>query len=132
MKKAVAGNSNPLLQELVSVAQVDSEANVASACILQVNNQFFLLLELVSEENGEEIVEVVALRITATQAQGLLAAGIPRCEILLTFPEEGEGVTVDFICVLIISGMAFLVFRVVENGTDRLVLVQANICEIIG
>lgn len=131
MKIGISNDQNSQLQNVLSPDNLSSVIRTGAVCILEFNNQFFLLVELEFEVGGEEIEQVIVIRISAAQAQRLLTAGIMRCDISSTFPLPSPGVEVNFLCVLVIDGAAFLVFDV-ENTTDRLVLVRADHCPIIG
>ena len=130
MKLKIALESVPQLENVLPSNLLNSIFRIGAVCVLEFNNQFFLLVEVESEVGGEEIEQVIAIRISAAQAQRFLNAGIMRCEIRNTIPQPTPGMEVNLICVLVIDDTAFLVFDV-ENATDRLVLVRADLCSII-
>ena len=105
--------------------------SIGATCIAEINDQFFLLVEIEIVAPGVDIEEVVVFRLTPEEAQALIAAGIRVCRIVNEIPVPGPGQEVEFKCVLIVDNQAFLVFEI-ENNTEELVLVRAEICPIIG
>lgn len=103
---------------------------IGATCIAEINGRFFLLVEIEIGVAGEEIEQVIVIRITAAQAQALLRAGVERCTIVTEIPTSRAGVEVELICVFVVGNFAFLVFDV-ENNFDRLVLVRVPLCTVI-
>lgn len=103
------------------------QISIGAVCVAQIDSRFFLLVEIESPI----MEQVVIFRITQAQATALLNSGIERCVILDEIPQATPGFSVNFICVFEVGNQAFLVFDV-ENRTDRLVLVRADICPILG
>jgi hypothetical protein len=104
--------------------------SIGATCIAEIEGQFFLLVEIEIEIAGQEIEQVIVIRISSAQADILLRAGIERCTIVTTIPTPTQGVEVNLICVFVVGNFAFLVFDV-ENTTDRLVLVRVPLCTVI-
>ncbi|WP_458415385.1 hypothetical protein ACNQFZ_13150 [Schinkia sp. CFF1] len=100
---------------------------IGAHCILQVRNRFFLVVEIEVEAGNVEFEEFVFIRITRQEAMALLNSGVPRCEISRRIPRSDE-LDVEFICVLIVGGMAFALFDV-ENDFDEAVFVRISLIE---
>ncbi|OPX90214.1 MAG: hypothetical protein A4E53_01100 [Pelotomaculum sp. PtaB.Bin104] len=105
---------------------VDHLIVVGETCIAEINGQFFLLVEIEIDVPCVDIEQVVVFRLCPAEAQALLDAGVATCTIVNEIPEGAE-----FRCVLVVDNQAFLVFEV-ENATEELVLVRADLCPIIG
>jgi hypothetical protein len=101
---------------------------IGAVCIAEIDNKFFLLVEI----ETPLFEKVIIFRISEAQATALLNRGVERCRIVEEIPEAAPGVEVEFICVFIVGSHAFLVFDVETRETDRLVLVRADICPILG
>lgn len=111
-------------------ATLGQSVRIGAVCIAEIDNQFFLLVEIETEVMGMEVERVVIFRISAAEAAVLLRLGVERCQIVTTIPEETAGTEVNLICVFVVGNFAFLVFDV-ENRKDRLVLVRVPLCTII-
>ena len=101
--------------------------NIGAVCVAQIGNRFFLLVEF---ESGT-MEQVVIFRITQAQATDLLNRGIRLCQIVNEIPQPTPGTEVKFICAFTVGNQVFLVFDV-ENTTDELVLVRADLCRVVG
>lgn len=104
-----------------------SPFEIGAVCVAQIGNRFFLLVEF----ETATMEQVVIFRITQAQANDLISRGINRCRIVNEIPQPRPGIDVEFICVFNVGNQAFLVFDV-EDSTDELVLVQADLCRITG
>lgn len=110
--------------------KLSQTVRIGAVCIAEIDNQFFLLVEIETEVMGMEVERVVIFRISAAEAAILLRLGVERCQIVTTIPEETAGTEVNLICVFVVGNFAFLVFDV-ENRKDRLVLVRVPLCTVI-
>lgn len=102
--------------------------SLGAVCIAEIDDRFFLLVEI----EFPTTERVIIFRISEAEARALLNRGVERCRIVNEIPQSTQGVEVTFICVFIVGREAFLVFDVETRETDRLVLVRADICPILG
>jgi hypothetical protein len=105
--------------------------SIGAACIVEIDGQFFLLVEIEIKANDVGIEQIIVFSLTAAEAQALINAGVPVCETACEIPQPCPGEEIKFRCVLVIDNHAFLVFEI-ENRTERLVLVRAELCPVIG
>lgn len=100
--------------------------NVDCVCIANIDNCFFLLVNLESNVSGVELDSIVAIRLTDSDANRLLRAGVRRCLITDQEPITSRGCPVaNFRCVLILNGRAFRVF---SNNDNCFILVPTRLC----
>jgi hypothetical protein len=124
----VNANRHQLTNDVLST--LGSIISIGATCIAEIEGQFFLLVEIEIVVAGEEIEQVIVIRISAAQAAILRNLGIELCTIVTTIPTPTPGVEVNLICVFVVGNFAFLVFDV-ENNTDELVLVRVPLCTVI-
>lgn len=107
---------------------------IGATCVAELApNVFVLLVEIEINVMGEEIEEVLVIRITPAQAAELIRL-VGRCQIVgpNEIPVPAPGRDVSLICAFVFDGNVFLVFDVETNTTDELVLVRVPLCTIIG
>jgi hypothetical protein len=105
--------------------------NIGANCIFQANNNFYLLVEVEAKAPGVEVDPEFVVRLTVSQANALIAAGVPVCQVTDTPPTPVPGLTVEFKGVFVIDNtVAFQVFDV-ENSTDTSVLVVTRLIPVI-
>ncbi|MCM3774149.1 hypothetical protein M3225_27430 [Priestia aryabhattai] len=107
---------------------IEDIISIGANCIVKIGNRFFLLVEIEVEFGNVAIEEFVFIRISEQEARILLAGGIQRCTIVNSLPRSCDDLEVEFICVLIAGGEAFVVFDV-ENDVDKAVLVPISLRE---
>ncbi|WP_097028431.1 spore coat protein [Clostridium peptidivorans] len=110
-----------------------SPVGIGATCVAELApNVFVLLVEVEVEVPGEDIQEVLIIRLTPAQAAALIPE-VGRCLII----DKDDPVIVDpgaqinLICVFVFGENAFLVYDVETNTTDRLVLVRIPLCPIV-
>ncbi len=106
---------------------------IGATCVAElVPNVFVLLVEVEVEVLGEDIQEVLVIRITPAQAAELIRS-VGRCQIVGPdeIPTPAPGREVTLICAFVFGENAFLVFDVETNRTDDLVLVRVPLCPIV-
>jgi len=108
---------------------------IGANCILEVEDDFFLIVQILATTNSSTIVDtIVVIELSSQQARDLFDAGVRRCRVLnaqtLGATENNGRRDVDFKCVFIADGKAFLVF-IVENGADEIAVVRAPLCTVI-
>lgn len=111
-----------------------SPVEIGAACVAELApNVFVLLVEVEVEVPGEDIEEVLIIRLTPAQAAALIPQ-VGRCRIVGPdqIPTSTPGRDVDLICAFVFRGNVFLVFDVETNTTDELVLVRVPLCPIVG
>lgn len=106
---------------------IESLIRLGARCLLNIDDKFFLLLEI---EIGEQ-EQVIVISITSDVAAALMSAGIEPCQVVTEIPTATPGTEVNLICVFVVDGFAFLVFDV-ENNFDVLVIVRVPLCAVIG
>ena len=112
----------------------NSPVEIGAACVAELApNVFVLLVEVEVEVPGEDIEEVLIIRLTPAQAAALIPQ-VGRCRIVGPdeIPTSIPGRDVDLICAFVFRGNVFLVFDVETNTTDELVLVRVPLCPIVG
>ncbi|WP_027622908.1 hypothetical protein [Clostridium lundense] len=111
----------------------DDPVTIGATCVAELApNVFVLLVEVEVEVTGEEIEEVLVIRITPAQAAELIRS-VGRCEIVGPdeIPTPAPGREVNLICAFVFGQNVFLVFNVETNRTDELVLVRVPLCPIV-
>ncbi len=112
----------------------DDPISIGAACVAELApNVFVLLVEIEVEVPGEDIEEVLIIRITPAQAAELIRS-VGRCEIVGPdeIPTPAPGREVNLICAFLFGRNVFLVFDVETRTTDELVLVRVPLCPIVG
>ncbi|PIH06198.1 hypothetical protein [Clostridium combesii] len=105
--------------------------NIGANCIFQANNNFYLLVEVEAKAPGVEVDPEFVVRLTVAQANALIAAGVPVCQVTDTPPTPKPGLNVEFKGVFVIDNtVAFQVFDV-ENSSDTSVLVVTRLIPVI-
>lgn len=94
---------------------------IDSQCIAQIDNRFFLIIEL----DIGNIEQVLVIAISRTQALRLAARGVGNCDIVDTIP---TGSNVEIRCTFTVGTQAYTVFEV---GEGTLVLVRTPLCTIL-
>ncbi|KAJ49611.1 hypothetical protein BD780_001104 [Clostridium tetanomorphum] len=106
---------------------------IGATCVAELApNVFVLLVEIEITVLGEEIQEVLVIRITPAQAAELIQS-VGRC--LIVGPDEiptpAPGREVNLICAFVFGENAFLVFNIETSSRDELVLVRVPLCPIV-
>ncbi|MBY6953233.1 hypothetical protein [Clostridium botulinum] len=107
---------------------------IGATCVAELApNVFVLLVEVEVEVTGEDIQQVLIIRITPAQAAELIRE-VGRCRIVGPdqIPTPAPGREVTLICSFVFGENVFLVFDVETNTTDELVLVRVPLCPIVG
>lgn len=105
--------------------------SIGATCIAEIDDQFFLLVEIEVEVPGDDIEQVVIFNITEDQAEDLMEAGVEECTIVDHITKPSPGTKIDLLCVFVVGNFAFLVFDV-ENSTDEFLLVRVPLCLVVG
>lgn len=112
----------------------NNPVEIGATCVAELSpNNFVLLVEIEVEVPGDDIEEVLIIRLTPAQAAALIPQ-IGRCEIVGPdeIPTPAPGRDVSLICAFVFGQFIFLVFDVETNTTNELVLVRVPICPIVG
>ncbi|WP_055665717.1 hypothetical protein [Desnuesiella massiliensis] len=112
----------------------EDPVTIGAACVAELApNVFVLLVEVEVDVIGEEIEQVLIIRITPAQAAQLIRS-VGLCQIVGPdeIPTSAPGREVNLICAFVFGGNVFLVFDVETNTTDELVLVRVPLCPIVG
>ncbi|EPY2308029.1 spore coat protein [Clostridium sporogenes] len=112
----------------------DDPISIGAACVAELApNVFVLLVEIEVEVPGEDIEEVLIIRLTPAQAAALIRS-VGRCRIVGPdeIPTPAPGREVNLICAFLFGRNVFLVFDVETSTTDELVLVRVPLCPIVG
>ncbi|ACQ52337.1 spore coat protein [Clostridium botulinum] len=107
---------------------------IGATCVAELApNVFVLLVEIEVEVPGEDIEQVLIIRLTPVQAAALIRE-VGLCEIVGPdeIPTPAPGREVNLICAFVFGENVFLVFDVETNTTDELVLVRVPLCPIVG
>lgn len=107
---------------------------IGATCVAELApNVFVLLVEVEVNVLGDQIEEVLVIRITPAQAAALIRS-VGRCTIVGPdeIPTSTPGREVNLICAFVFGRNVFLVFDVETNTTDELVLVRVPLCPIVG
>lgn len=96
---------------------------ISFSCIIKIDQKFFLLVEIESNIPCIDFDEVVIFKITKTQAEHFIAAGIELCRILDEIPTSTKA---EFVCVFIQDERAFLIFDL-ETEPEEVVLVRTTL-----
>ncbi|MEW9094593.1 MAG: spore coat protein [Clostridiaceae bacterium] len=112
----------------------NNPVTIGATCVAQLAPAVFVLLvEIEVEVPGQDIEEVLIIRITPAQAAALIPqVGLCRIVGPDEIPTPAPGRDVDLICAFVFDGNVFLVFDVETNRTDELVLVRVPLCPIVG
>ncbi|KEJ02033.1 spore coat protein [Clostridium botulinum] len=107
---------------------------IGATCVAELApNVFVLLVEVEVEVTGENIQQVLIIRITPAQAAELIrSVGLCRIVGPNEIPTPAPGREVTLICSFVFGQNVFLVFDVETNTTDELVLVKVPLCPIVG
>lgn len=111
-----------------------SPVTIGATCVAQLAPAVFVLLvEIEVEVPGEDIEQVLIIRLTPAQAAALIPQ-VGLCQIVGPdqIPTPAPGRDVDLICAFVFGENVFLVFDVETNTTDDLVLVRVPLCPIVG
>jgi hypothetical protein len=117
-----------------NITTQNTSVRIGATCVAELApNVFVLLVEVEVNVLGDEIEEVLIIRITPAQAAALIRS-VGRCTIVGPdeIPTSAPGREVNLICAFVFGGNVFLVFDVETNTTDDLVLVRVPLCSIAG
>lgn len=121
-----------LAQIANNVTNQNNPITIGAACVAELApNSFVLLVEIEVQVPGQDIEEVLIIRLTPVQAAALIPQ-VGRCRIVDQFPTPTPGREVNLICGFAFGQDIFLVFDVETNTTDELVLVRVPSCPIVG
>ncbi|KIN81942.1 hypothetical protein [Clostridium botulinum] len=112
----------------------DDPITIGAACVAELApNVFVLLVEIEVEVTGENIEEVLIIRITPAQAAELIRS-VGHCQIVGPdeIPTPAPGREVTLICSFVFGENVFLVFDVETSTINDLVLVRVPLCSIVG
>lgn len=117
-----------------NITTQNNPVTIRATCVAQLAPAVFVLLvEIEVEVPGEDIEEVLIIRITPAQAVVLIPQ-FGLCTIVgtdqITTPAPGR--EVNLICSFLFGREVFLVFDVETNTTNELVLVRVLLCPIVG
>ncbi|WP_246582724.1 spore coat protein [Clostridium mobile] len=117
-----------------NMTNCDNPVTIGATCVAQLAPAVFVLLvEIEVEVPGQDIEEVLIIRITPAQAAALIPqVGLCRIVGPDEIPTPAPGRDVDLICAFVFGQNVFLVFDVETNTTDELVLVRVPLCPIVG
>ncbi len=110
---------------------IDSKISILTECVIKVNNNYFLLLEI------DAIVyqPIIAVYLTNNQAKELLNSGVEFCIKSDTIPETRPGIDVMYKCVLNIDKKVFLVYDIAyitePPQIHEIILFQTQLCPVI-
>lgn len=105
--------------------KMEDVVSIGANCLVQINDRFFLLVEIEVNAGNVEIEEFVFIELSKREAKAVFRAGVEICDIRKRIPKSDD-LEVEFICVLIVDDKAFAVFDV-ENDTDEAVLVKISL-----
>lgn len=114
-----------------NVIAQQNPVRIGAQCVARIDDTFLLLVEIEVQVPGEDIEQVLIIRLTPAQAAALIPV-VGLCRIVSTIPTPAPGRDVDFICAFVLDGNVFLVFDIETSTTDELVLVRAPLCPIVG
>jgi hypothetical protein len=117
-----------------NIMSQNSPVSIGATCVAELApNVFVLLVEVEVDVLGNEIEEVLVIRITPAQAAALIRS-VGRCRIVGPdeIPTSTPSREVNLICAFVFGRNVFLVFDVETNTTDELVLVRVPLCPIVG